>query len=313
MLLPDDFDDRSWRALMTRLDEQIEQATRTYVTMYSLRDDDIAVGFSELAKLREGIEPDYGAVGLPVAYALRYLPFRTATLLASLTLVANCRVPRRVLDIGSGMDAGSLALGLWATDSPIEVVTVEPSEAMSNFAALLDVGSNSLRRPIPGTFADLVTGALGFAEMSFDLIIMSACLPYSDLDWDSLTEAIGRLTREPSAIIAVEPERKAAKLDRLRTGFSGTGWFRCHIFCCHELVESLTSPRILLRLNTFQSERFNDILASGRLSRRGGRMLGDNPDFGRPFDVLSWNDDPRHRDKVLLCLEGFVEGDIIAL
>lgn len=107
MLRLESLNDFEWRRLVERLDKAVAEAARDYLRHLHARrvpirpqDWDL-----ELDELRLNREPDYDTPGLPLVYALKYMPRRIISILGSLLAVDIDRYPSSVLDIGSGPGA----------------------------------------------------------------------------------------------------------------------------------------------------------------------------------------------------------------
>lgn len=103
-----------WRRLHERLDRAIAEAARLYLQRLASRHVPVnAQKWSdELDELRLGREPDYDMPGLPLVYALKYMPRRVVSIFGSVLSVLGDWYPTSVLDIGSGTGATALALDL---------------------------------------------------------------------------------------------------------------------------------------------------------------------------------------------------------
>jgi SAM-dependent methyltransferase len=299
MLRREDLDARSWWAILEELDWRIEAAVEDAIRGRFLGAGELATGFSELVKLRRGREPDYDRAGVAVAYAFRYLPQRVACILGALTLVANRAAPQRVLDLGSGSGAGLLALDLWAADSSMEVVSLEPSSDMQEFARGLFHGPQIAQSHLKNNLADLLSERVALEPQSFDLVLLSACLPYGYEHSTPLAEVVGQLTRPPAAIIIIEPQAKKAELQKLSKALVETGYYSAFDYCCHDLPEQIRYPRMLTRLTLLLQHYEDHVRHNACLSLGGRTMLGDPA-----YPAKSWNGLPSYKDRVLLCLEG---------
>jgi len=211
-LLPHSLDAATWQNTFQTFDQQLVAATRSYVGSRSLHVDDIAAGFSELSLLRAGQEPDYCSAGLPVAYAFRYLPQRVACILAGLTRLVGATLPKRVLDIGSGSGATAIAFSLMAPELGVEIHAIEPSPAMREFAQQFPLDGNVFLHQSAGTLEQIIAGDVAIHPRGYDLVMMSACLPYGQevirglLGWPQW--AIPSFAR----LIAIEPQAKLTEL-----------------------------------------------------------------------------------------------------
>ena len=80
-----------WRRLHERLDRAVAEAARLYLQRLTSRH--IPVNpqkwSDELDELRLGREPDYDIPGLPLVYALKYMPRRAVSIFESLHFVLD--------------------------------------------------------------------------------------------------------------------------------------------------------------------------------------------------------------------------------
>jgi SAM-dependent methyltransferase len=282
--------------MFTHLDEQLESATRDYVRSRSLSAGDIASGFSELARLRTQQEPDYSHAGLPVAYAFRYLPKRVACIVAALTRLPDPGCPRRVLDIGSGSGATSIAMGLLGPDLPIEIDAVEPSPSMRAFAQCFPLDSHISLSQSSGTLEKIVAGDITLGPEGYDLIMMSACLPY-DSRVARCPAAWQRWAASSSAaLIAIEPQAKAAQLGQLGKSLRHLRHGAVAEYCCHDLPAVLQCPLTLPRTTKLLRGYHARIAVSDRLTGPGLSMLGRPP-----HAVDTWNEHGARKERVLVC------------
>ena len=296
MLLPTDFDAPAWEGLFAELDDQLTFAIRRYIRRKSLTPDQIAAGFAELCGLREGREPDYTRPGLPVAYAFRYLPKRVACILGALTRIEHRGWPRRVLDIGSGSGATSVALNLLAYDGSLEIDAVEPSRAMRDFAELFPLDSNVALHHFVGDLERVMAGNLRLRFKDYDLLVMSACLPYNLRVEGQLAMWLRSDASFCGAIVAIEPEAKAEQIDGMHRSLYGLRRCSVHQYCCHDLPTVLHRPLKLAQTTELLERYYPDISTNPCLGRQGLRMLG-NP----PYPVLTWNSGVPSPEKILLC------------
>ncbi len=99
-----------WRQLVERLDRAVAEAARGYMKQLQARHIPLtpAAWAQELDELARGREPDFRTPGLPLVYALKYMPRRVISVLGSLLTLASDRYPTNVLDMGSGTGAAAL-------------------------------------------------------------------------------------------------------------------------------------------------------------------------------------------------------------
>lgn len=172
------------------MDVSIDTAARRFREFFSIDDYALRGGFYQLtAALRNYKEPDYHSTAITLAYALEYMPRRVTSIVGALRLAPRPIEPiRRVLDIGSGTGATSLAIQLIIAsgsslfDQKVVVVGLDPSPAMHDFARRLDLPSVTHAAKIGGWESLEHVTQKGY----FDLAVMSACLPYGCDDPESV-------------------------------------------------------------------------------------------------------------------------------
>jgi predicted O-methyltransferase YrrM len=147
-----------WRRLHERLDNAVADSARVYLQKLAVRHIHISAQklSDELQELRFGREPDYDLAGLPLVYALKYMPRRVISVYGSLLSVIGDSYPRSVLDIGSGTGATALALDLPNLPRHTHLLGVEPSREMIEFAESSRYRYRVSSRYVRGSMADLV-------------------------------------------------------------------------------------------------------------------------------------------------------------
>lgn len=139
---------------------------------------EVANGFTQLAGLRGGEEPDYNARGLGTAYLLYYCAKRAANAAVAFANLQQTEEPVRVLDIGAGTNATSLALSLVHPTTAFAVTAVEPSREMIIAGSqILAELPNITVKSQESTLEQLLDQDVLPGER-FDLVTMSAMLPY---------------------------------------------------------------------------------------------------------------------------------------
>lgn len=126
--------DRDWEAIIREVDRVTARAAMLDRERRSITPDELAQGFSELAKLRHGGEPDYNARGLGTAYLLYYLARRALNTADACLSLGELSGNVQVLDIGAGTNAGALALAVAFPGVRFHVAAVEPSDEMARRA-----------------------------------------------------------------------------------------------------------------------------------------------------------------------------------
>lgn len=247
MLRLESLSDFEWRRLVERLDKAVAEAAREYLRQLHARRVPIRPDNwdLELDELRLAREPDYDKPGLPLVYALKYMPCRVISILGSLLTVSVDRYPASVLDVGSGPGATALALDLINAPRHVNLLGIEPSREMIVFADSSRFTSRVTARYQEGS---LVDGTLGRLPLEpFDLLVLSASFPYHFDEWGPLLGALGSHQENAGKmILAVEPEAKADILDSFGRRLRAMGW-PTKTFCCHDLPEVIKRDDVPLK------------------------------------------------------------------
>jgi len=246
MLRLESLNDFEWRRLVERLDMAVSAAASKYLRhlhgkRVPIRSDDWN---EELDELRLAREPNYNRPGLPLVYALKYMPRRVISILGSLLAIDLDRYPTTVLDVGSGPGATALALDLMNSPRHVNLLGIEPSPEMIVFADTSRFTWRVTTRYQTGSLADGTLGRLSLEPV--DLIVLSTSFPYRFDEWEPLMDALG--TFEGNAgkmIVAIEPEAKADILHSLGRRLRARGW-PTETFCCHDLPEMIKRDDIVL-------------------------------------------------------------------
>jgi SAM-dependent methyltransferase len=192
-----------------------------------------------------GREPDYSRPGFALLYALRYMPRRTISILGLLNLTLRGRYPTTVLDVGSGTGATALALELLDAPRHIFLSGLEQSAEMIAFAQGVPARRRVSARFEQGSLLDVMDSML--EQMRFELVVLSAALPYEFDQWSTVSDAFGSYeSNESTMILIVEPESKADFLDALEKKFKAKGWPTMRL-CCHDLPDILKENDLPLR------------------------------------------------------------------
>ena len=247
LLRLDSLSDFEWRRLVERLDKAVAEAARDYLRHLHARRVPIRPDNwdQELDELRLAREPDYDKPGLPLVYALKYMPRRVISILGSLLAVDIDRYPISVLDVGSGTGATALALDLINAPRHMNLLGIEPSREMIAFADSSRFQTRVTARYQEGSVG---AGTLGRLPLeAFDLLVFSAALPYHFDEWGPLLGALGSYEENVGKmILVVEPEAKADILDSFGRRLRVRGW-PTKTFCCHELPEIIKRDDLPLR------------------------------------------------------------------
>lgn len=236
-----------WRRLAEKLDRAVAEAARLYFQRLAGRHIriDPKRWSSELDELRLQREPDYDRPGLPLVYALKYMPRRVISIFGSLLFILGDQYPTSVLDVGSGTGSTALALDLLNAPRHINLLGIEPSREMIAFAECSQYRARVSARYKEGSVAG---GSLSHLPLeSCDLVVFSACFPYRFAEWSPLLGALGDYEdNEGKMILAVEPEGKADLLDSFARRLRARGW-PTQTFCCHDLPELIKRDDVALK------------------------------------------------------------------
>ena len=110
------FNNEDYQNWSSEIDSFLVEVVNKYIDAENISVEAVKTGFDELKKLRQKTDPDYNQSGVPVAYTFLYLPRKiiaTTAILSHYFREDNALIPHQVLDIGSGTNAVSIALGLF--------------------------------------------------------------------------------------------------------------------------------------------------------------------------------------------------------
>jgi len=236
-----------WRRLHERLDRAVAEAARLYLqrlTTGHIRIDPEKWS-DDLDELRLQREPDYDTPGLPLVYALKYMPRRVVSIVGSLLTILDEQYPTSVLDIGSGTGSTALALDLLNLPRHINLLGLEPSREMIAFAECSRYPARVSANYRQGSIVGL--GRNDVSSEPFDLLVFSACFPYGFSDWGPLSEALGNYDQhKDQMILVVEPDAKSGILDSFERRLKGRGWPTRRL-CCHDLPELIKRDDLPLK------------------------------------------------------------------
>jgi SAM-dependent methyltransferase len=240
-------DPRNWRQVHEEIDRSVAEAAQIYLHKLAIRrirfDRDVLL--HEVAELKMGREPDYNKPGFALLYALRYMPRRTIAILGSLNATLIDRYPTAVLDVGSGTGASTLALELLDAPRHIFLAGLEQSAEMIAFAQGMPARRRVSSHFEQGSLLDVMDSML--KQRRFELVVLSAALPYEFNQWSKVSDAFGAYeSNEGTMILIVEPESKAHFLDALEKRFMANGWPTMRL-CCHDLPDILKENDLPLR------------------------------------------------------------------
>lgn len=246
MLTKKTLNNYEWRRLHERLDKTVADAALDYLRRLDIRRIHIDPQklSEELDELRLGKEPDYNMPGLPLVYALKYMPRRIVSIFGSLFSVLDSWHPKSVLDIGSGTGATAIALDLLNLPYHISLLGIEPSQEMILFSEGSRWQNRVSTKYRQGSIAQLAKDGLN--NTPFELIVLSACFPYDFDDWSTLLSWLGDSEgQESKMILAVEPDAKADLLVSFQKRLSSRGWPTI-TFCCHDLPDIIKDDTLPL-------------------------------------------------------------------
>jgi SAM-dependent methyltransferase len=237
-----------WRRLHDRLDRTVADAALEYLRGIAIRRIHINTQklSDELAELRLGREPDYDMPGLPLVYALKYMPRRIVSIFGSLLSVLDEWYPKSVLDIGSGTGATAVALDLLNLPRHINLLGLEASQEMILFSKCSRLWQRVSTTYTQGSITELEKCNLDLS--GFNLVVLSACFSYDFDDWDPLLSAIGDYKLQKSKmILVVEPEAKEDLLLDFQKQLKAKGWPTI-TFCCHDLPDIIKDDSLPLTM-----------------------------------------------------------------
>ncbi len=237
MLAQKSLNNYEWQRLHERLDRAVADAALGYLRKLTIRRIHIntqQLG-DELDELRLGREPDYNVPGLPLVYAIKYMPRRIVSIFGSLLSVLDGWYPKSVLDIGSGNGATAVAIDLLNPPRHVSLLGIEPSQEMilfSEYSRWRDHISTTYRQ---GSISDLEKNSVGL--VTSDLVVFSACFPYGFDNWSPLLTTLGDYEgQESKMILVVEPDAKSDLLVSFQQRLRSRGWPTI-TFCCHDLPD----------------------------------------------------------------------------
>jgi SAM-dependent methyltransferase len=248
MLSKKTVDEYEWRRLHEKLDRAVGEMSFDYLRGLAIRRKRVSTQrlIDELAELRLGREPDYEMPGLPLVYALRYMPKRIVSIFGSLLSVLDGWCPQSVLDFGSGTGATSVALDLLNLPRHINLTGLEASQEMILFSKSSRLWQRVSSQYIQGSITEL--DKCNLDPSGFDLVVLSACFSYDFDDWDPFLNAIGDYENQKSKmILVVEPEAKEDLLLDFEKQLKAKGWPTI-TFCCHDLSEVIKDDSLPLTM-----------------------------------------------------------------
>ncbi len=272
-----------WDAIFASLDSAAADAARVDRAIRGITDDELAAGFSALANLRRGAEPNYEERGLGTAYLLYYLAKRAANFAIGASAIELPLGTVRVLDIGAGTNAATLSLGICLPSRQFEIWAVEPSAEMAA-AGNTAVRSlpNATVHPVAATLDDVLQQRV-LELQEFDLVCMSAMLPYgweipAKTDRVELGEAFLLRVAPGGTLLVVEPGAKVRELAKFERCLDHT-CMSCRIASGDELSSVVLWDRDLEQTSSVLREWYPGMRRSGKLSAEAEDLAG------RPFPL----------------------------
>ena len=282
------FNDKDYQNWSNVIDDYLVQVVNTYIKDENISVDEVKTGFDELKKLREKVDPDYNQSGVPVAYTFLYLPRKIMAATAILSHYFredNALIPHKVLDIGSGTNAVSIALGLFRKDINISLTALEPNDYMRHFC---------LYQPqFPNMEITQINGAIGKCdnipeERNYDLVFMSSVLQNrfqseSVSWWDEWTSDLYVSTKRNGKLIIVEPLVKGNLIQKMDLSMKKTGWI-----LKEELFLSNLFPNVSIKQHGLS-----------HLTNLRNNMVGDYYQYHN-FPVSVWNTYHRYDEVIYI-------------
>ena len=212
----------TWGGVVDRLDRVITDAARAY--LQGLRHRDIPIDplawARELDRLTQGRPLDYGRPGLPLMYAVRYMPRRVISLMGALSIATSGRPLVSLVDVGSGTGATIVAIQLLYASLEPPLTGVDASQEMVEFARRTQDARRHQAAFVEGTIESLINDPAPIA--SSDLVTFSAPFDRTFNQWAPLAAALD--TTETQSVLAVEPESRAFLLYQFEAAFRRHGW-----------------------------------------------------------------------------------------
>lgn len=208
----------AWTTTLQRLDRRIADAAIEYLQDIRRRGliIDGRAWARELDRLSSGRPVDYSRAGLPLLYALRYMPKRVITLMGAFAFADPS--PSAVLDIGTGTGATLMAAQM-LLPSNVRLIGLDSSQEMLRFAAQTQRTQHSPAQVIEGTLEDVVDSGLPLAA---DFVTFSATLLRGFTEWGRLAQSLA--DAGVARVLAVEPESRVSLLDAFASALSDTTW-----------------------------------------------------------------------------------------
>jgi len=296
MPLHDFNDDTSYQQLCIQVDKYIADTADRYIRDRKISQSDIQNAWDELVpKLRSRRDPNYNLPGSPIAYAFEYLPRKITAKVGVLNYHyrGKGRLPKKVLDIGSGTNAVAIALGFSVIGDSVEVLASEPSDSMRDFTSFESKFPNITVKSISKRIEDFIDeyrAGLYTAEYEyyryFDTITISSALAYYFSGrgaswWQDFSNALLNLATDNATLIIIEPHtKKYPLLNMLEPACQLAGWLLegGQGKLLNEMLPNVTCKELRLEHLTDLQKRYID----------------------KKYAVTSWNLNPRYREYILI-------------
>lgn len=211
-----------WATTLARLDRIVADAARSYLQDLRGRGvpDDLEAWTRELNRLMRGQPTDYALPGLPLMYALRYMPKRVISLMGALSQMKPADRSGQVVDIGTGTGATVVAMQLLYPDAQLSLTGIDASAEMLRFARGTQTHQRSKAMFTEGTIESL----LGDPRLlkSTEMVTFSAPFDRAFSAWNPLAVALSRGSTR--SVLAAEPESRKFLLDNFELALGRLGW-----------------------------------------------------------------------------------------
>ncbi len=223
----------------------------------------IQQGFDELEKLRRKEDPNYNLPGIPIAYAFMYLPRKIMAVTAVLSHYFRSEtapIPGQILDVGSGSDAVSIALGLFRRKIPFKITAIEPSNCMREFSVFKPTLPNLEISNVYGLLGDWFTN---LQDNHYDLIFMSLILQNSFLKkpndwWFDWTKDLYQASTNNARLILIEPVVKKDLIEKMKLAMESSGWILGEEILLSDLFPHVSNKKYILNKLTKLKEKLID-------------------------------------------------------
>lgn len=219
-----------YEQLCNYLDDFLTERLNKYIDIFQVDPKQITNGLDELKEKLGKVDLEYNSPGITVAYAFQYLPRKIIVATGVLEYYFsdyNISAPRNILDIGSGSDPVSIALGLCFPDKAMNIKAIEPSKAMRDLGQMCNYYFSNLN-------VLNVAGSIGgcwlehLNENHYDLVVMSSVLQPSfenqEEQWEQLAKSLYQSSTKEARVIVIEPKTKKKLIEKMRQKMIEAGW-----------------------------------------------------------------------------------------